>query len=106
MPPSVHEAQAARPGCGIGCGMMRAMTPLSILDLAPIVEGSDATHALDRKPDAALFPIVDACKTLAWSNAQTGAPGRTRRVVTKLRAVSSQRASRNLFGRAATRAVP
>jgi hypothetical protein len=38
----------------------------------PIVEGSDATQALDRKPDAALFPIVDARKTLAWSNAQTG----------------------------------
>ena len=26
----------------------------------------------DRKPDAALFPIVDARKTLAWINAQAG----------------------------------
>lgn len=143
----------------------------------------------DRKPDAALFPIVDARKTLAWINAQactkvqghglratfasiaeelvsggvlkrmmnhaTGGDvtlghyvgksetqlragwqtvadfietasskvakvaavaqvvpahsaelkGRTRRVVRKSRAVSSQRASRNLPGRAATRPV-
>jgi integrase len=141
----------------------------------------------DRMPDAPLFPIVDARKTLAWINAQAGtkvqghglratfasvaeelvsggvlkrmmnhavggdvtlghyvgksetqlragwqtvadfietasakvakvarvAPahsvelkGRTRRVVKKPRAVSSQRASRNSSGRAATRPVP
>ena len=51
MPPSVHEAQAARPGSG--CGMMRGMTPLSILDLAPIVEGSSATQALKNSLDLA-----------------------------------------------------
>ena len=33
--------------------MMRGMTPLSILDLAPIVEGSDATHALKNSLDLA-----------------------------------------------------
>ena len=141
----------------------------------------------DRKPDAALFPIVDARKTLAWINAQAGTKvqghglratfasiaeelvsggvlkrmmnhaaggdvtlghyvgksetqlragwqtvadfietasakeaqsaqvvpahsaefkGRTRRVVTKPRAVSSQRASRSSSGQAATRPVP
>jgi luciferase family oxidoreductase group 1 len=33
--------------------MMRAMTPLSVLDLAPIVEGSDAAHALRNSLDLA-----------------------------------------------------
>jgi alkanesulfonate monooxygenase SsuD/methylene tetrahydromethanopterin reductase-like flavin-dependent oxidoreductase (luciferase family) len=33
--------------------MMRVMTPLSILDLAPIVEGGDAAHALRNSLDLA-----------------------------------------------------
>ena len=32
-------------------GIMRAMTPLSVLDLAPIVEGSDAATALHHTLD-------------------------------------------------------
>jgi luciferase family oxidoreductase group 1 len=42
-----------------GGGIMRAMTPLSVLDLAPIVEGSDAATALRHSLDLARH--AEAC---------------------------------------------